>query len=355
MKSIPTLPRNNRCSLGAISLAAILFLTGVLIGSAGCLPSAKQEVVVYVALDKPFSEPILKDFEKQTGIRVLPKYDVESNKTVGLANEILAQADHQRCDLFWNNEILHTLRLKQAGLLASVPTSQADNFPPEFISTDRDWFGFAARARVLIVNTDLVPDEQDRPTSVLDLADPRWKENCGVARPLFGTTATHAAVLMQVLGRERGRSFWHDVAQNARIEGGNKQVAINVARGRYAFGLTDTDDAIIEIERGAPVVIIFPDQRPEQMGTLLIPNTLALIRGGPNPENAKRLIEFLLQAEIEQRLSAGASAQIPLHREATIRSRIEPAGGIRRLEVDFEQAADDWDDVARYLKQTFAR
>ena len=353
MKSHQTDDRaNGECRITRRQAVLLSALAGASVCS-GCLRQTDQEVVVYAALDKPFSQPILREFEQQTGIRVLPKFDVESNKTVGLANEIQMQADRQRCDLFWNNEILHTLRLKRAGLLVPCPAVRAADYPAPFVSPDRDWFGFAARARVLIVNTDRIPDRQAWPTSVLDLADPRWKGDCGVARPLFGTTATHAAVVMQVLGQDRGRAFWADVARNAKVEGGNKQVAVNVARGRYAFGLTDTDDAIIEIERGAPVAIVFPDQRADQWGTLLIPNTLALIKGGPNPDAAKRLIDFLLQAEIEQRLARGPSAQIPLNRRATIRSRIEPDSEWHRMKVDFEQAAEDWPRIAQFLRETF--
>ena len=83
----------------------------------GCVGGSGPEVVVYTALDEEFSRPIFVDFTQNTQIRVLPKFDTESTKTVGLAEAILAEGDRRRCDLFWNNEILHTLRLERAGLL----------------------------------------------------------------------------------------------------------------------------------------------------------------------------------------------------------------------------------------------
>ncbi len=58
-------------------------------------------------------------------------------------------------------------------------------------------------------------------------------------------------------------------------------VARAVANGELAFGLTDTDDALIEREADWPVAIVFPDQGDEQMGTLLIPNTVAIVKGLP--------------------------------------------------------------------------
>ena len=57
------------------------------------------------------------------------------------------------------------------------------------------------------------------------------------------------------------------MTSNATIQGGNKQVAQKVAAGQFAFGLTDTDDAMIEVERGEPVAIVFPDQLENQCGT----------------------------------------------------------------------------------------
>src|SRR5207249_8898754 len=122
-------------------------------------------VVVYSALDREFSEPLLRDYEKRTGVAVDAKFDVESTKTVGLTQAILAEAARPRCDLFWNNEILNTLRLKQKGLLAPFHPSHAADILAGFQAKDGTWYGFAARARVLLVNTQLVA-EADRPTGL---------------------------------------------------------------------------------------------------------------------------------------------------------------------------------------------
>jgi iron(III) transport system substrate-binding protein len=94
---------------------------------------------------------------------------------------------------------------------------------------------------------------------------------------------------------------------------GNKQVALAVGAGQLAFGLTDTDDAIVEVEKGLPVEIVYPDQQPDQIGMLFIPNTLAIIRGGPHPEYARRLVDFLLRPEVESALAGGptSSSAIP--------------------------------------------
>ena len=321
---------------------------------AGCLSQTENEVVVHTALDREFSEPILADLENELQLTIRSKYDQESNKTVGLVSGIIQDRDRPVADVFWNNEILHTLRLEKMGLLEIHRSPSAKPFPAQFTSPESRWHGFAARARVLIVNTDLIPDVQQRPSSVFDLADPKWKGKCAMARPLFGTTATHAAVLFSELGSEEAKKRLQSIAENAAIEGGNKQVAIKVARGQYAFGITDTDDAIIELEQANPVAIVFPDQGESQLGTLLIPNTLAIIKNGPNPERAKILVDRLLLADIETRLAEGASAQIPLSESVATKSRVEPANSdIKIMQVDFQAAADCWEPAAKFLIETF--
>ncbi len=123
----------------AIALALIVCCGGAL------RDAAAQTVVVYSALDREFSDPLLKDYAQRSGARVLPKFDVESTKTVGLTNAIIAEARRPRCDLFWNNEILNTLRLKEKGLLVPFQPSRAGDLPATFRAKDGTWYGFAAR------------------------------------------------------------------------------------------------------------------------------------------------------------------------------------------------------------------
>ncbi|MBI1249517.1 extracellular solute-binding protein [bacterium] len=323
----------------------------ILSAASGCRPAASQEVVVYTALDQEFSEAPFADFEKETGTVVVPKFDTEANKTVGLTDALLAEQARPRCDVFWNNEILNTLRLHQAGLLESYRPKNIDQYPAAFRADDDTWFGLAARARILLVNTDLVP-QQDRPTSVFDLTDEKWKQKCGYAKPLFGTTATHAAVLFALLGEEKAKEFFSKLKENARMYPGNKQVAQAVARGEIAFGLTDTDDAMVEIESGQPVAIVYPDQGEGQLGTLFIPNTLAIIKGGPHPEEARQLVDYLLSAQVETSLANGPSAQIPLNTNIDIPLRVESPKTIRPMKVDWNKAVEQWQPAAEFLRTT---
>ncbi len=315
--------------------------------------STAKEVVVYAALDREFSEPLLAKYAEQTGVRVEPKFDVESTKTVGLTEAIRAEANRPRCDLFWNNEILNTLRLKQEGRLAPFHPSHAEEYPETFRAKDGTWYGLAARARILLVNTEVVP-EAERPTSIRDLLDPKWKGKIGIAKPMFGTTATHAACLFAHWGSEKTKQYYRDLkANDIQVLSGNKQVAQAVGKGQLAFGMTDTDDALGEIDAGSPVVIVYPDRQPEELGTLFIPNTLAIIKGAPHPEAAEALADYVLSPEIEIALAEGPSGQIPLNRTVDVPLRVETPRTVHAMPADFEAAAKLWNETMTFLTAEF--
>ncbi len=318
----------------------------------GCWSQPEKHLIAYVALDREFSEPLLKQFQQETGIEVLAKFDIESTKTVGLTTAIIHQRNRPQADVFWNNEILHTLRLQKLGLLDVYHFPAADGWPDAYRSRDGQWYGFAARARVLIVNTRIVAQDA-RPTSIYDLIDQTWKNRVGIAKPLFGTTGTHAAVLFDHLGDEKAREFFLALQKNATVLSGNKQVAVDVSAGRLAFGLTDTDDAIVEKDKGAPVEIVFPDQG-DGMGTLFIPNSIAIIKGCPHPEYAQQFINFVLSPAVERQLAAGPSAQFPINPEVREFSRVQAAEPVKWLPANFPAAAERWEAAAEFLKQTFA-
>jgi len=315
----------------------------------GCKPG----VVVYTAQDEEFATPIFATFSEKTGVAVEPKFDSESTKTVGLFAELVAEGPRPRADVFWNNEPLNTLRLEKLGLLDVYRSPAAEEFPAIFRSPNGTWEGFAARARVLIVNKNLVP-EAERPTSIEDLADPKWKGRTGMAKPLFGATATHAACLFAFWGPDRAKKYYRDLKNNQiEVLPGNKQVAVDVSTGKIAFGIVDTDDALEEVEHGQPVVIVYPDQQPGGMGTMFFPNTLSVVKGCPHPEAARKLVDYLLSPAVESALAAGPSAQIPLNPNVKDKLRTETPQTVRAMKIDFAAAADQWDAASKFLRDEF--
>ncbi len=342
------------------SRRSFLGLSALLAGCGGSRP----RVVLYCAQDREFAVDLLDDFTRETGLAVATKFDTEANKSVGLYREIVAEKARPRCDVFWNNEIVSTIRLQRQGLLDRYTSPSAKSYPDWAKASDGTWTAFATRARVLVVNTKLV-GEKERPRSLLELTEPKWRDRVVMARPMFGTTATQTACLFEVLGSEKAKEYLTALKANGvQLAPGNKQVAEWVARGQtpsgrpVAVGVTDTDDAIIEVRAGRDVAIVFPDRdgKNGRMGTLFIPNTLCIPKGCPNPEGARRLVDYLLGEEVERRLAEGPSAQIPLNPtvRAELPPQVEAPGKVTVMQVNWAEAAARWDEAQAFVTKLFA-
>jgi iron(III) transport system substrate-binding protein len=215
--------------------------------------------------------------------------------------------------VFWNNELAHTVRLAQLGLLEPYASPAAATVPAQFRDKEQRWTAFAARARILVVNTDILKDPREWPRSIRDLGDPKWKGRIAIARPLTGTTLTHFTALRRTLGEQEFEKFFASLLQNdVRWLAGNGATLRETAAGKVVFALTDTDDYHVAKQKGQPVACVFPDQGDGQLGTMLIPNSVAVLKNCRHPEAARRLVDAILDRSNEATLAAGPSAQIPV-------------------------------------------
>src|SRR5262245_20871327 len=104
-------------------------------------PACAQEpdVVLYCALDQVFSEELVREFERETGLTVRAEFDVEAQKTVGLVLRLHEERARPRCDVFWNNEIAHTVAMAEEGLLAAYDSPSARDIPERWRDPQRRW------------------------------------------------------------------------------------------------------------------------------------------------------------------------------------------------------------------------
>lgn len=304
---------------------------------AGCGGEKRQEVILYTSLNEPTARAVLDAFEEETGIRVVIQADTERDKTVGLVRTLIEERNRPRADVFWNSETANTVRLKSEGILERLdpPPANAATVPPEFVDPGGTWWGFAGRARILIVNTELVPEE-DFPTSIWDLHDEKWRGQAAIVRPVTGTTLTHVTALYEMLGEEEADAFIQGVLDNeCPLPPGNGRVARLVGEGTLPFGMTDCSDYRLVLNEGFPVTAVYPDQ--DGVGTLLIPNTVARVAGGPNPENARKLIDFLLSERAEEILAFHQRGHIPLKPGIDRPEDVVDPAGLNLMEVDFDR------------------
>ncbi len=313
-------------------------------------------IVLYSSVDDAFLREIVALFHNQHDERCEIKLvgDTEATKTTGLVQRLIAEKDAPRADVWWSSEALGTAMLAREGVLAPHRPAAIERDLPEGTEWPKElaherWTGFACRARVIVVNTKRVP-EGERPARLRDLTEPQWRGRIGIARPQFGTTRGQFAALLAEHGEAAFSAWLQGLKANAvKLFDGNATVIRACASGEIDVGLTDTDDVWAGMARGWPVTMVFeareqevgeggrPNETPHpgplpqgereqkrpgaegeareslaSIGPLLIPNTIGLVAGGPNPDGGRALIEFLLGAEVERALTRSESKNLPM-------------------------------------------
>lgn len=315
-------------------------IAAVISAACGCgreRPREAPEVTVYVSTDRVFSEPILREYERRTGVRVNAVYDTEEAKSTGLANRLIAEKHRPQADVFWSNEPVRTLVLKDRGVLASYRSPAAEAIPAPFKDAEGLWTGFSARMRVIVYNTQLVP-AASAPQSVFDLTDPKWKGQVAMADPRFGSTSFHVAAIYARLGHDKADDFFRRLKANGvRIVDGNSVVRDMVVRGEVKVGLTDTDDVNVAIENRQPAAMVFPDA--QGIGVPVMPNMVSLIAGAPHAGEGRRLIDYLLSADVERMLAGSEAVQIPLRPGVEPPHNLPALGTVNPMTLDYGAAA----------------
>src|SRR5213593_949966 len=218
--------RRRNKTMKAIGVVVTLALIPIL---ASCKATSSRTVVVYVSEDQVFSEPILKDFERETGITVKSVFDTEESKSTGVMNRLIAEKDNPQADVYWANEPVRADVLKQRGVSTPYVSPAAEGIPDQFKDSDHYWTGFSARARLLLVNA----KSTIKPVGVMAYTDPSAKGRAAIANPLFGTTTTYVAALFTIWGDEQARTFMNDLKRNAaKMTSSNGESADFVASGQ---------------------------------------------------------------------------------------------------------------------------
>jgi iron(III) transport system substrate-binding protein len=329
-------------------VALVIGLVGfVACRSPGPSQQAERAVTIYVSTDRVFSEPVLKEYEKRTGVGVNPVYDTEETKSTGLANRLIAEKGRPQADVFWSNEPVRTLVLKSRGVLAPYRSPSADGIPSALLDPEGYWTGFSARIRVIAYNTKLVKRDE-APRSVFDLADPQWRGQVAIADPRFGSTSFHVAALYAMAGDQTMDDFFRRLKANGvRVVAGNSVVRDLVARGDVKVGLTDTDDVNVGIEDGQPIAMVLPDA--SGLGVPVMPNMVSLIANAPHPDEGRRLIDYLLSADVERQLAQSEAVQIPVHAGVAGPENIPAIDTFKPMMLDYAKAATRVEDVTGRL------
>ena len=340
-------------------------ITVLVLGFSGCEPSSPngatatreqstRSVVVYCSVDEGFSRSVLDDFSRRTGIELSVIYDSEAGKTTGLVNRIIqeARSGRPRAEVFWSSELFNTILLARRGLLAPFDPPSAADIPQRFKDPKHRWTALAARARVLAYDPAKTPSDLV-PKTWHEIASPKHANRVVLANPLFGTTRGHVAAMFALWGSDRATAFLQGFRDHGvSIADGNSSAVRAVITGRAAIAATDTDDVWVAQRSGASLDLVYPDLGDG--GTLLIPCSVALVAGahdGPS-EVARRLVDYLVSADVERMLAQSDSRNIPV-RDALLAelNMTRPP----ETKVGFDAIADAMDEAASAVREILIR
>jgi iron(III) transport system substrate-binding protein len=304
----------------------------------GCAKEPQNRVVLYCSVDDVYAKPIVADLEKRTGLQIDALYDVESAKTAGLANRIRAEKARPRADVFWSSALLQTLLLQREGLLQEYSSPNAKDIPAAYKDPHGAWTGMGTRARVIMFRdatkrTQLTAD---------DLLNPQWKNRIGISSPQFGTASDSAAVLAIRWGKARTLEYFRALKKNGvHVWPGNGMVADNVVHGDLWAGVVDSDDfyaAIRDLEPSQTKFRLSPFvTSPDR--AVLIPGSVAMLKGAPHDANARKLVDAILDPQTELQLAKTMRGVLPLHKTKL------------KMPADAAQWARAWDEIREPLAQ----
>jgi iron(III) transport system substrate-binding protein len=320
------------------TLAVLAAVSGIALPSCG---GDGEAVTIYSGRTDDLIQPILDDFEEETGIDVEVKYGQSADLALLIEEEVAAGKSD--VDVFLSQSPGSVGYLDALGVLADLPADVLALVPAEVADDDGRWVGFSGRQRVLVYNTDLV-DEADLPEAVSELVDPSWSGRVGLA-PTNGSFQDFVTAMRVTTGDDATQAWLEGIAANDPVAyENNLAVVAGVARGEVEVGLVNhyyNHRALAEDPNQPTANHQLANDDP---GSLLIVTAASIIEGTDQPEAAAQLIEFLLGEE-GQHYFAAETFEYPLALGT------EPPGNLPPL--DFQDVSGiDFDELGGGLSGT---
>ena len=301
--------------------------------------SLRGNLVIYSARKEELMQPVVDAFKKRYP-------DVNVTVKSGAPGELALLIQQERGspggDVFFTTDAAGLEALRQDGLLDPYRSPNAASVPDEFKAPDSAWTGVIGRSRNFMINTQLLRPEE-APQSVFDLTDPKWKDKLAIASIREGGVRIWLASLILERGEEATKAYVDGLkANNIKVLANHTEVANAVTRGEVPVGLLNHYYYVPKAREGAPVALIYPDQGPNQIGTLVTPLAVGILKGAKNPEPARAFVDFVLSPEGQAPLTT-QEQEFPLlpgvGLGAAAAPGVRPIDQIKRPQIDFPRLA----------------
>jgi iron(III) transport system substrate-binding protein len=334
------------CRIGLLPLAVAVLL------GAGATGVAAQPgtVVVYSGRREPLILPLIERFRRESRVSVT----VRSGTIGELANLVLEERSRPRADAVISNEVSVLEVLRREGVLDPYLGAAVRQIPREFRAHDGTWVGLSLRAHVMMVNRDRLNEwGLPTPTSMTDLADPRWRGR--IVMPVL--TNEYVVAWLSALRLVRGDGWTEEFLRRLRdnrpiLVAGGTQVRQAVARGEAAVGVANHYYYHLQVAEGSRnIAVVYPDQGPNEMGVLVSPTGIAILMGAPNPEGARRLVTFLASDRRAQEFYAQANFEYPILEGVPVHPDVRPLSQIKRMVVTYQQLGELRESTLRLVRE----
>jgi iron(III) transport system substrate-binding protein len=272
-------------------LRGLLTLTSLVcaIGFGGTA-QAQKKLVVYSANDSTLNDLVFAAFTRETGIQVDP---VTAGSGV-LVRRLQSEKARPQGDIVWG--ISRSLLETNKSLFEAYASKNKDAVPAEYRDPNDLWIGNNLHLLVILQNTKLVPEGQG-PKSWADLLDPRWKGKIAFTDPAnSGSAYTTVTMLVDLWGG--GDAGWKKVGQlfkNMKVLNRSSLVFQGVGTGEYPLGVSMEYAGPMWASNGAPVKVVYPAD-----GTMAAMEGVAIIKGGPNIDNAKAYVDYINRKDVRE-------------------------------------------------------
>jgi iron(III) transport system substrate-binding protein len=249
-----------------------------------------KKLVVYTANDSTLNDLVFNAFRAETGIEVEP---VAAGSGV-LVRRLQAEKASPLSDIVWG--VSRSLLQTNKALFAPYASKNRDATPPEYRDPNDLWIGNNLHLIVVLQNTKLV-SAADGPKGWIDLLDPKWKGKIAFTDPANSGSA-YATVTMLVDLWGGGEAGWKKVGElfrNLKVLNRSTLVFQGVGNGEYPLGISLEYAGPLWASGGAPVKVVYPAD-----GTIASMEGVAIIKGGPNTENAKVYVDYINRKDVRE-------------------------------------------------------